>query len=103
MEIKKIIENNVATLKLTGWLDTQSAPQLGEAVGELDGINNLILDFDALEYISSSGLREILSASRKLSAAGGSFSVINVSNEVMDVFLMTGFSKKLNISGKENP
>ncbi len=103
MEIKKIIENNVATLKLTGWLDTQSAPQLGEAVGELDGINSLILDFDALEYISSSGLREILSASRKLSAAGGSFSVINVSNEVMDVFLMTGFSKKLNISGKENP
>ncbi len=103
MEIKKIIENDVATLKLTGWLDTQSAPQLGEAVGELDGINSLILDFDALEYISSSGLREILSASRKLSAAGGSFSVINVSNEVMDVFLMTGFSKKLNISGKENP
>ncbi len=103
MGIKKSIVNDVATLKLTGWLDTQSAPQLGEAVGELDGISSLVLDFDALEYISSGGLREILSASRKLSAAGGSFSVINVSDEVMDVFSMTGFNKKLDISGKERP
>ncbi len=101
MEIKKSIVNDVATLKLTGWLDTQSAPQLGEAVGELDGISSLVLDFDALEYISSSGLREILAAGRKLSAAGGSFSVINASDEVMDVFSMTGFDKKLNISGRK--
>ena len=103
MEIKKSMVNDVATLKLAGWLDTQSAPQLGEAVGELDGIGSLVLDFDALEYISSSGLREVLAASRKLSAAGGSFSIINVSDEVMDVFSMTGFDKKLNISGREKP
>lgn len=103
MEIKKSIVNDVATLKLTGWLDTQSAPQLGEAVGELDGVSSLVLDFDALEYISSSGLREVLSASRKLSTAGGSFSIINASDEVLDVFSMTGFAGKLNISGKEKP
>lgn len=101
MEIKKSIVNDVETVKLTGWLDTQSAPQLGEAVGELDGISSLVLDFDALEYISSSGLREIISASRKISALGGSFSIINASDEVMDVFSMTGLNKKLNICGKE--
>ncbi len=98
MEIKKIISDNVTTLKLDGWLDTQSAPQLGEAVRELDSTGSLVFDFDSLEYISSGGLREVIAANKFM---GGKFSVINVSDEIMDIFSMTGFDKKLDIRRKE--
>lgn len=81
-------------------MDTQSSPMLGAEIDSLSGIDTIVLDFEKLEYISSSGLREVVSAYKKMKAHNGSFSVINVGSEVMDVFKLTGFDKKLNISSK---
>lgn len=100
MEILKTNENNVMTIKLEGWLDTQSAPELAKEIESLEGVSSLVLDFDKLEYISSSGLRVVVSAYKKMTSINGDFSVINVSSEVMDVFKLTGIDSKLNISGK---
>lgn len=100
MKITKKIEDHTATLYLEGWLDTQAAPELGKEIKGLSDIERLILDFDQLEYISSSGLREVVSAYKKMKSLKGTFSVIQVSPEVMDVFRLTGFDKKLDIQPK---
>ncbi|MCQ4021686.1 MULTISPECIES: STAS domain-containing protein [unclassified Ruminococcus] len=100
MKITKKAENNTTILFIEGWLDTQSSPELHAEIDSLEEINNLVLDFEKLEYISSSGLREVVSAYKKATNAGGKFSIINVSEEVMDVFRLTNFDKKLEISAK---
>lgn len=97
MTITKTVENNIATLFVEGWLDTQSSPELGREIKALADIEGLILDFAKLEYISSSGLREVVSAYKKMKSENGTFSVIHVNSEVMDVFKLTGFDKKLDI------
>ena len=97
MKITKTIEDHKATLYLEGWLDTQAAPELAQEVKALDDIDRLVLDFENLEYISSSGLREVVAAYKKMKSLHGSFCVIHVSPEVMDVFHLTGFDKKLDI------
>lgn len=95
MTITKQITANSAELILAGWLDTQTAPQLGTALGELDStITSLVLNLKELEYISSAGLRQIVAAHKKMN---GNLTIKNVSDEIMDVFRMTGFDKHLNI------
>lgn len=100
MTIIKTVENNTAILFVEGWLDTQSSPELGREIKSLSNINELILDFEKLDYISSSGLREVVSAYKKMKNENGTFSVINVKSEVMDVFKLTGFDEKLDIRAK---
>lgn len=100
MTITKTRENNTVILSVEGWLDTKSAPELGKEISELSDVEGLVLDFGNLEYIASSGLREVLAAYRKLKSMNGSFSVINVSNEVMDVFRLAGFDRKLDIRAR---
>lgn len=100
MTINKKIENNSAILFVEGWLDTQSSPELGNEIDSLSNIYNLVLDFENLEYISSSGLRQVISAYKKITNNGGTFSIINVRSEVMDIFSLTGLDKKLDISTK---
>lgn len=100
MTITKTIENHVATLSVEGWLDTKAAPELGKEIDALPQTEGLVLDFEKLEYIASSGLREVLSAYKKMKSVGGTFSVVNVSSEVMDVFQLAGFDQKLDIRGK---
>lgn len=97
MTITKTMENNVAVLRVEGWLDTKSAPELGNEINALSDIEGLTLDFEKLEYIASSGLREVVSAYKKMKSMNGTFSVIHVSNEVMEVFRLSGLDKKLNI------
>lgn len=100
MTINKKIENNTAIVFVEGWLDTQSSPELGNEIDSLSGIKKLVLDFEKLEYISSSGLRQVISAYKKITNNGGTFSIKNVRSEVMDVFSLTGLDKKLDISTK---
>lgn len=96
MQITTTKDGSTTTLALEGWLDTNTAPQLGDALNEIDSsCTDLILDFTGLEYISSAGLRQVVAAHKKMR---GSLSVINVSAEVMQVFKMAGFDKRLNIS-----
>ncbi len=96
MTINKTVQGKEATLKLEGWLDTQAAPQLEEEVDKLeDGIESLVLDLNDLEYISSAGLRQIVATHKKMD---GNMTIANVSVEIMNIFKMTGFEKRLHFN-----
>ena len=83
---------NDAVITLRGRLDTVTAPQLDKAINEdIEGAKSLVLDLKEIEYISSAGLRVLLSAQKKMQR-GGSMKVINVCEPVMEVFEMTGFA-----------
>ena len=85
MEIVSKTEGNKVTMEITGWLDTQTSPQLGEELSKLDdSVTSLVFDFAKLEYISSAGLRQVISAYKKMAGKDG-FKIINVSDEVFDV------------------
>ena len=95
MEIRKIIENKAATFAIEGWLDTQTAPELGAALDELGAeIEHLTIDCTALEYVSSAGIRQLVAAHKKM---GGNLVLANVSPEVLEVLRMTGTDKRLDI------
>ena len=95
MAIAKTVDGTKATLAIDGWLDTQSAPELAAALDELDeGVEELVLDLAALEYVSSAGIRQIVAAHKK---TGGKLIVRNVSPEVLEVFRLTGVDGRLNI------
>lgn len=86
------------TLNLTGRLDTTTAPQLEKALREnLGGIHSITFDFAGIEYISSAGLRVLLSAQKQMNAVGGTMKLIHVNETVMEVFDITGFADILTI------
>ena len=90
IEISKNAE--VATIKVVGRLDTTTAPALDKAINEdIVDVKNLVLDVQAMEYISSAGLRVLLGAQKKMQKIG-SMKVVNVCEAVMDVLEMTGFA-----------
>lgn len=90
IEIKK--NTSTTTIEVVGRLDTITAPALEKAINEsIANIENLILDFADVEYISSAGLRVLLGAQKKMQKIG-SMKVINVCESVMEVFEMTGFA-----------
>ena len=95
MNITKELNGNAAVIRLEGWLDAQSSPDLQAALDALEPeITELTLDMQALEYISSAGLRLIVAADKKMN---GNLTITNASVEILDVFRMTGFDKKLRI------
>ncbi len=78
-------------MALEGRLDTNTSPQLEEEIKNLpDNLQKLTLDFAQLEYISSAGLRVILTAQKKASSHG-SMVLTNVNESIMDIFEITGF------------
>ena len=97
MTIEKMMNGTAATLKIIGRLDTATAPELEAAIdGCIAGIQELVLDCSALEYVSSAGLRVILKA-QKLMNAQGAMKVTHVNEAIMEVFDITGFADILNI------
>ena len=97
MNIVKTQEGTTLTVSLEGRLDTVTAPQLeGELRTAVNGISELIIDLGALEYISSAGLRVLLSA-QKVMNRQGSMTIRNVRPEIMGIFDVTGFVDILNI------
>ena len=97
MEIVNKTEGNKVILEISGWLDTQTAPQLEEALSKLDdSVTSLVFDFSKLEYISSAGLRQVIAAYKMMAGKDG-FKIIHVSDEVFDVFQLTGFDQKIQI------
>lgn len=97
MQINKTKNDSNLTLALSGRLDTNTAPLLEAELGNgLDGVTDLVLDFANLEYISSAGLRVILSAQKEMNARG-KMVIKNVCADIMDVFDITGFSDILTI------
>ena len=90
IEIKRNAEETI--IELVGRLDTTTAPALDKTINEdIGGTKNLVLNLKGLEYISSAGLRVILSAQKKMQKIG-SMKLTNVCEEVMEVFEMTGFA-----------
>ena len=90
IEIKRNAEES--TIALAGRLDTTTAPALEKAITEeMESTKKLILDLKEMAYISSAGLRVLLGAQKKIQKFG-SMKLINVCEEVMEVFEMTGFA-----------
>ncbi len=96
MKITANKNENKLVVAIAGRIDTTTAPELEAEFNELGDINELVLDFADVEYISSAGLRVLLKA-QKLMAAFGNMKIINVSKDVLDVFDITGFTDILTI------
>ena len=95
IEIKR--QAYATVIELVGRLDTNTAPALEKTISEdIGDAKNLVLDVKGLEYISSAGLRVLLGAQKKMQKIG-SMKLINVCEEVFEVFEMTGFSDVLKI------
>lgn len=97
MNICKTSDAGKLMLSLEGRLDTGTAPKLeAELKSSLGGVTELVLDFAGLEYISSAGLRVLLSA-QKVMNRQGSMVIRNVNEVISEVFEVTGFVDILNI------
>lgn len=97
MTIEKNLKDTTLIVKVNGGLDTTTAPELEALLSSsYDGVKELILDFEELEYISSAGLRVILQAQKTMENQG-SMKVINSNEEIMEVFDITGFVDVLTI------
>lgn len=98
MEIRKEKKDSALSMAIEGRIDTTTtAPQLEtELKADLDGVTELRLDFGQVEYISSAGLRVLLSA-QKLMNRQGKMVLTHVSESVMEIFEVTGFSDILTI------
>ncbi len=97
MEIKMDRVGDELTVAVVGRLDTLTAPELEQKLrASLDGVKSLVFDFKELEYISSAGLRVLLTAMQAMDGKG-TMKVTNVSDVVMSVFEITGFADDLNI------
>lgn len=97
MTINKKVEGQEAIIELEGRLDTLTAPELEKELDViLPNITSLILDFNALEYLSSAGLRVLLNTQKIISKVG-TMVIRHVNDTIMDVFDMTGFSSILTI------
>jgi len=97
MTIQKTLNGNDLEIALEGRLDTVTAPDLeNELKSSLDGVETLTFDLGKLDYISSAGLRVLLSAHKMMSSKGG-MKVTHVNEIVQEVFEVTGFSDILTI------
>ena len=97
MNISKTAEGSKLTLAIEGRLDTTTAPDLELLLNNsLDGITELVFDFEHLEYLSSAGLRVLLSAQKRMNKQGG-MKLLHVNETVKEVFEITGFADFLTI------
>ena len=97
LNITKNTNETELTVALSGRLDTTTAPELEkELKASLDGVSALTIDMAALEYISSAGLRVLLSAQKTMNKQG-EMKVVHVGETIMEIFEVTGFSDILSI------
>ena len=97
MELKIKHDGALSVIELFGSINSGNAQEFEAALaGEPSGADGMLIDADGLEFISSAGLRVLLSAKKRCKAK--TFRIINVSNEVMNVFDVTGFSEIMDIT-----
>jgi len=97
LNIKKTADGPALSLALEGRLDTSTAPQLEtELRSSLGGVSSLLLDLEGLEYISSAGLRVLLSA-QKVMNKQGEMKLVHVNDVISEIFEVTGFTDILTI------
>ena len=98
LSVTKTKDNDILTAVISGRIDTTTSPELDSEIrGALEGIKKLVLDFTKVEYISSSGLRVLLSLHKSMTAAGGELIISKPADMVVEVFEVTGFADILNI------
>ena len=98
MTISKNLAGDKLTVAVEGRLDTVTAPDLeAELKSALDGAKELVMDFSKLEYISSAGLRVLLSAFKKMDGKGGKMKVTNINEMVREVLDVTGLMSVLTV------
>ena len=97
MTITKTLNGKDLTLKLEGYLDTTTSPELKQLLSEtMDSIDSLTLDFADLAYVSSAGLRVLLTTHTTMAKKGG-MKILHVNEEIMDSFAVTGMANFLNV------
>ena len=97
MNIEQKRNGNALTIAPEGYLDTTTAPELRTMLETaLDGVKELTFDFEKLEYISSSGLRQLLFAQKAMNEQG-TMKVIHANSVILEIFEVTGFSDILTI------
>ena len=97
LNIRRNAENGKALFALEGRLDTVTAPDLEQALKEtLEGVTELTLDMEKLEYISSAGLRGLLAAQKKMNKQG-KMKLIRVGETILEIFEVTGFNEILTV------
>ena len=96
MTINKNLEGEKLNVAVEGRLDTSTAPELEKELSDLSGVKELVLDFAKLEYVSSAGLRVLLSSQKAMNAQGKML-IKNVNETIMEVFEITGFADILTI------
>ena len=97
MTIEKNLNGTELTVVITGRLDTTTAPQLeAEFKQNLGGVEKLVLDFAALDYLSSAGLRVLLGAQKAMNKQG-EMVIRNVNDTINEIFEVTGFIDILTI------
>ena len=98
MNISETRSGDVIQIKIDGRVDTTTSPQLQNAILQaFQKGNKLVLDFSGVEYVSSAGLRALLIGQKTANSKGGSMTLVNVADAVLQVFKMSGFSGILHI------
>lgn len=92
MKIEKKSEENNLIICLEGRLDTNTAPELEKELENINGVRNLIFDLENLEYISSAGLRVLLSFQKRMNIQG-IMALKNVKESIKEIIYITGFSE----------
>ena len=98
MNISETRSGDVIQIKIDGRVDTTTSPQLQNAILQaFPKGSKLVLDFSEVEYVSSAGLRALLIGQKTANSKGGSMTLVNVADAVLQVFKMSGFSGILHI------
>jgi len=103
MEIKTVTREGATILHITGRIDTATAPELEQAINKEIGNGNrkILLNFSAVSYISSGGLRVLLATAKKLKIPGDHYALCSLSAEVLKILKLAGFTTIFSISPSE--
>lgn len=96
MTIEQKRDGQSLTMAVKGRIDTLTSPELKTQIeGALDGVMDLVLDFAEVDYISSAGLRTLMTAQNWMDARGGSMVIRNASGNIVGIFKVTGLDSFL--------
>ena len=103
MDITTRTQSDVTVVALPGSLDSKTSPQAQQALDGIlaSGVRKMVIDFTALDYISSAGLRVLLGTAKRLSVSGGALHLFGLNETVREVFDISGFSTILAVFATE--
>lgn len=103
VDLKEETQGDILVLKMSGRLDAVSSPIVERKIFDYinDGVHKLLLDFSGVDYLSSAGMRMLLSTTKKLKTLAGKLVVCCVTTNVMDVLKMSGFDHVLELTETE--